>query len=184
MNIKTYINLKAYDKEGILYLEKEQEANSLVRAFIAFLLLHISQASETIADIAGTSRAANAYAANCSTVAAAGLATRGIVAGTGTTAVAYTQYALVTPVVHGTGAGQLSYGVQTFDANCTDTGSAYKFQMARAIANNSGGDINIKEVAIYAQWYTSYTIMIDRTLLDHNIVDGTSISLTYKFEIT
>ena len=184
MNIKTFLHLAHFDKDGNLIEEKEQECNSLVKGFIGILNAQSSQSAEVVVEIGGVSRNGTATASNFSTVAAGGLVTRGIIVGTGTTAVAYTQYVLVTPVAHGTGASQLSYGTQVFDAASTDTGSAYYFGMNRSFTNSSGGDINIKEVGIYSQWATAYSVMVERTLLDHNITNGTSITLTYKWQIT
>jgi hypothetical protein len=73
----------------------------------------------------------------------------GIVIGTGVGAVAPLDYALGTKVAHGTGAGQMEHGgteilIPTFaDPN----GSMV---MRRYLRNNSGGNITVQEVGIYA----------------------------------
>jgi len=183
MEIKTFINIKDYDKDGKLFNEEEHECHSFVIAFIDLLNVQFTQASESIKDTGNTSRTISAYAANFAVDAAAADATKGIVVGTGTNAVAMTDYALQTLIAHGNGANQLSYGAMTFDPTSTTSGSDRYFQIYRTFTNNSGGNITITEVGLYAVMYV-YKGMLERTLLTHTINNGASATFTYKIKIT
>ena len=83
------------------------------------------------------------YTAN----AAAALATSGIQAGTGTTAVVPTNTALVTLIAEGAGAGQMNYGACTIGVTAAGA-SECTLDVTRSIANNSGGTITVQEIGL------------------------------------
>lgn len=182
MNIKLFINCKITDKQGNIISEKEQEANSLVKAFAVWLRTNICvTVTESVLDTGNTSRTM-AYAAAYG-VASAGDTTQGMVIGTGTNAVTISDYALQTKIAHGTGAGQMSYGTQTFDSTVTVAGSTVYFNIARVFTNNSGSSITVKEAGLYIL-VSSYKYMFDRTLLDQAVSNGQTLTLQYKFQIS
>jgi hypothetical protein len=182
MNIKIFINCKITDKYGNVVSEKEQQANSLVKAFSVFLRTMFAGLTESVLD---TSNASNTYngASTSTCVAAATITTAGIVIGTGTDAVTISDYALQTKIAHGSSTDQMQYGTQTFDASVTVSGSDCYFQMARVFTNASGGTITVKEAAIYTT-NGGYKFMLDRTLLDQAVTDGQTLTLQYKFQIS
>ena len=125
--------------------------------------------------------------------AAANVATRGIVIGTGITAESLDSYALTTPIATGTGAGQMSYNA----CGVTKTWSSPTWTAAwvRIINNNSGGTITVNEVAMYIYlvdrfvWaYGNYynTIMTNRDKLSSGeaILDAGQLTVTYNIVIT
>ena len=183
MNIKLFINCKITDKFGNIVSEKEQQANSLVKAFAAAIRSQFCAASETlVTDTGGAVRNLSATSVVVC-VAGATVITDGIVIGTGTDAVTISDYQLQTRIAHGTGAGQMQYGTQTFDSSTTVSGSNCYFQMARVFTNNSGGTITVKEVGIYSS-ISTYDFMLDRTLIDQAVTDGQTLTLQYKFQIS
>lgn len=72
----------------------------------------------------------------------------GIQLGTGTTAVTVSDYALITPIVDGTGSGQLEY-LSCAATNYRVSGTQALFDIERLWRNSSGGTITIQESAIY-----------------------------------
>lgn len=186
MKINIEINIKSYDtKSGLLIADFTKPANSLVGNFSKMLGVHLAQTSIGGAvDIGGTTRNFAPYATSFSIIAAAGVVTRGIILGTGTNAVAIGDYVLQTPIAHGTGAGQLQYGINNVPASFTTSGSTTYFEWNRSFTNGSGGNITVNEVGVYCQWYAAYNVMMERTLNTFTINDGTSATYTYRFAIT
>ena len=183
MKIKCFINWKDFDKNGNLISEYEHEANSLVRQFIQVLQIHFSQTGQYIKTTAGASPTTTADSANFRITAGAGDATFGIVVGTGTTAVAITDYVLQTLIAHGGGSGQLSYGAVSVDTNILTSGSTDWFTISRSFTNGSGSDITIEEIGLIFSG-SSYKFLIDRSLSTKTVTNGTASTCTYKFKIT
>jgi hypothetical protein len=80
----------------------------------------------------------------------------GIVVGSGTIGVALDQYAPASKIPHGTGSGQLDYGLSSYEDLGLDTGVSppvYRFRVMRTFSNLSGAAININEVCILARCY-------------------------------
>jgi hypothetical protein len=82
--------------------------------------------------------------------------TYGIIVGSGTVGVALDQYAPASKIAHGTGSGQLVYGLSSYEDLGLDTGVSppvYRFRVMRTFSNLSGAAININEVCIVARSY-------------------------------
>lgn len=181
-NIKAFIHWTNYDKDGNIIGESEHEANSLVKAFLAHLLAHLSTSTvASIPDTTNTSRSV-ANSSSWSITGTSGAGTQGIVVGTGTTAVTLTDYNIQTAIVHGTGDGQLSYGGVTFDSSLTTSGSTLYFNISRTFTNNSGSNITINEVGLITA--STNKFLLDRTLSTNTINNGNSSTCTYKISIT
>jgi len=115
---------------------------------------------------------------------AAGVSAYGLVVGTGTNAVTLTDYKLQTQIAHGNGAGQLAYGAGSFVAPTT-SGSDRYWDAVRTFTNNSGGDITINEVGIYAFSSNPYYYCIARDLTGGVLIANTKVAtLTYRFKIS
>lgn len=83
--------------------------------------------------------------------AAAGDNTRGIVVGSGTNAENFEDYALQTQVAEGAGAGQLNHAQsEAHSITYTPATKVLENELVRYFNNNSGGDIGVNEVALYA----------------------------------
>jgi len=186
MNVKVFIHYKDFDKDGNVTGESEHEANSLVIGFMKVLAAMFGSLTLATIDTSNTSRNnVGADADNFDVAAAAGVTTTGIVVGTGTTAVTISDYNLATPIAHGTGAGQLSYGAVTFDANTTTSGSSVFFQIYRTLTNNTASTITIEEVGLVgAGSTTGWYFLYDRTLSTKALTAGAATAITYKIQIT
>jgi hypothetical protein len=180
INIKTRITWKQYNKSGILIpeLTVEHEANTLVTAFWQNLCANFTNATVSVKD---TGNAARGTPAGTPMVikSNSGVTTYGIVVGTGTNAVAATDYALQTLIAHGLGAGKLQYAAQGCDTNVTTSGANTYFTATRRLDNGSGGTITIQEVGIYS-WSGTYFFCLDRTLSEYAILNGNYAICTYK----
>ena len=182
MKIRAFINWKNYDKEGKLISEHEHEANSFVKQFLQFLINRFLDAvTISITDTGNINRSASALAGVVD--AASGADILGIVVGTGINAVTISDYTLQTKIANGAGAGQLSYGACTVDANVTIDGSTAYVQIYRTFTNSSGGAITIKEIGIIGS-YSSYKFLLERSLSENTIANAASATLTYKISIT
>jgi len=185
MKLKIRINWKLYDAQHNLINEKEHDANSLVIAFIKLLAAQFNPYySQTIIDTSGVSRTVGEDTITFSCNAAVGNVLMGIRVGTGITAVTIDDNALITPIAEGGAATQLNHGAMSFSGVTVDSGNRY-FSMQRTLANNSGGDITIEEVALYVRGAPAvYYFMVDRTLSTYIISNTFSADVTYKFNIT
>jgi hypothetical protein len=110
----------------------------------------------------------------------------GIVVGTGTNAVALTNYALQTLIANGNGAGQLNYGAGTISTTST-TGTTRYFTISRTFKNNAAGSITVNECGIYCMaTSTPYYFMWVRDLISPGqaVGAGQTLTLTYTIGIT
>lgn len=186
MKVKIDLIIDSFDSKGNFIKRIKRRANSLLQNFQAILAIQMAGTSLSPGpkDTGGTTRNVVNNAGNFSVIAASGTVTRGIVVGTGTTAVALTDYVLQTPIAHGTSSGQLSYGTQNVPTFPTISGSSCYFETNRSISNGSGSNITVNEVGLYVQFSSSYNVMIDHTLNTFTINNGTSATYTYRITIT
>lgn len=188
MNIGLYITMSETDGSGnIIKRGSEFKANSLVQGFSAILNALMTATSVTVPDTSNVSRAVSANA-SCfqATGATAGNTALGIVAGTGTNAVAVTDYALQTLIAQGTGSGQLEYSAQSFGTWTQSGGDAYSSH-TRTLLNNSGGDITINELGyvVRGNSTTTHYFLIDRTLpTPYTVTNGSGVVIEYKWKVT
>jgi len=111
---------------------------------------------------------------------------RGIVAGTGSTAVTISDYALDTLITHGVGAGQLEYAASSFGSN-TVAGSTSSFTASRVLTNSSGASITVNEIGIYMEFVdltTQRYFCIARDLGGGAVAHGETITIEYKISVT
>ena len=110
----------------------------------------------------------------------------GVVLGTGTTAVAYNNYALASPIEHGTGAGQLLYWGGLIQDTVVSAPYAW-FDMLRIFENQSGGDITIKELGLQA-FQGQYVFLVCRDVLQEadwmTLHDTEMLKATYRIRVT
>ena len=121
--------------------------------------------------------------------AAGGIATKGIVVGTGNTAESFESYALATPIANGVGAGQMSYVLSEAMNESYDAGTKTKTNtLLRYINNNSGGEITVAEVGLIAQVNGPYShqpmALISRDVLNPVVVVPNSGQLKITYTIS
>jgi len=128
---------------------------------------------------AGTTTSPAPAAANFACTAALGTVTQGIVVGTGGGAVTVDNYALGTPVTHGTGSTQLQFSAVSF-GSLTTSGSTRYFTVVRTLTGNSTTTVNVTEVGLYANGY-----LIDRTLNSFSVLASPATKvITYNVSVS
>jgi hypothetical protein len=177
--IKVKIVLR--DKNGKIKKIVEKECNSYVKQIISALRILMGGAAAYITDTTGTPRSKDYTATILLSVGGSGNAGYGIIVGTGDTAVEIDDYVLETPITNGIGAGQLQYGATSF-IDVVIIGSTAKFTISRTLTNDSGDDIDVKEVALYSA--NTQSFMLERTLLPFTVADGESGTVTYTISCT
>lgn len=121
---------------------------SYVSAFMRRLMAQFSQVGENCADItnsvAGYGPSAYTFSANDDLDSDI----KGIVVGTGSTAVASTDYALEAKIATGSGSGELRYLAATFNGPFEDSTGTW-FQIIRAFVNNDSSSLTVNEIGLY-----------------------------------
>jgi len=112
----------------------------------------------------------------------------GIVIGTGDTAVDVDDYALETIIAEGVGAGQMSYAACSVSLAAV-AGDNCDYIVSRAITNDSGDTITVKESGIYFKLWTSggapyYCGIRDVFETPLELPNGGSVSVNYTIRIT
>ena len=109
--------------------------------------------------------------------------TRGILVGSSDASFDKTDTALTTKIEHGTGAGQLEYGVMPYTADTVEPfidGDKTLMTLARRFENNSGSSVTIKEVGIVT---ASGTLLCRFVPSDPIVIEnGASEIITITFE--
>lgn len=159
--MKMYLQLfKGSDKDGRLWKSRKMRSRSFVKQFLQVMYVGMATLYPTIKDITNTNRTPsnNVTVLSCAVPGfdmcwSSGAALQsdeiGIVIGTGDNAVTVTDVALQSQITNGTGAGQMEhYGCWTY--NFTSDASGGSYDIERIFVNNSGNDIIVKEVGIYA----------------------------------
>jgi hypothetical protein len=117
----------------------------------------------------------------------AGDTSAGIVVGTSDTSVSLGQYNLQSPIAHGTGAGQLSYGATTVESLVKDT--AWYFRVIRTFTNSSGGSITVREIGLFVRLGMGpspnyFSCMLARDVLTSPITIPNGSTLTVRYIIS
>lgn len=109
--------------------------------------------------------------------------------GTGNTAVSFEDYILGSQINHGTGAGQMSYGVcATPSRSWSDP--IMTIPHSRTITNNSGSSITVKEIGIAGciglegGYSTNGTLVMRDVIEDVAVANGESIKPIHNFLVT
>jgi len=118
--------------------------------------------------------------------------TRGIIVGTGTQAVALTDYSLQTPIDSGSESGELLYlpcSINNFET--TSSAGTSSFEIIRLFRNESNSTVTINEMGIYmelywassASYYDSAMIIRDIVSPGQTVDDGEYLKATYTIQI-
>jgi hypothetical protein len=199
-----YIELEVKDREGRLLRRKKMRAQSWVGNVVGLLSCILSGGTTAadyvnlyplttrtdMVDTGGSARglyiSIQKAVLRLGAAADSGVDAYGILVGTGSTPVAIGQYNLVAKITHGTGAGQLSYGATTVEAMVKDT--TWYFRVVRTFTNNSGADITVYEIGLFAQLpygTTSYAaFMLARDVISDGILVPAGATLTVRYIIS
>lgn len=174
------------DKHGKVIGREAGESRSWLVAYNKMLAGNFGETAQTIVDITGTGRGQDYGYQSFGAQGVAGDDNMGIVVGTGTTPVDIEDYAMVSQVAHGSGAGQLSYIAQVNTSPTVDATSSY-FTLTRQFLNVSGGDITIGEIGLYgyidAVPTAYYGCFVRDVLATPRLVpDGGAMTVVYTFK--
>ena len=138
------------DRHGKVISRERRKSYSFLKAWnqLVYVAVKYEGVGISIKDTGGTPRTVIVNRYNFRMAAAAGLTDYGIRVGTGNTAVALDDYALGTPIAEGTEAGEMEHLVCTV-ATYVVAAPSCSFLVSRAIVNNSGDEITVREAAIY-----------------------------------
>jgi hypothetical protein len=195
MNLDMYIKFDMTDLEGNLIKPGTfTKCHSLVQAFAAWIAGYVNGnvAVALVPDTSNINRTLPSpslgygWWGGTGGVPAIGVTTHGILAGTGTTAPAITNYGMQTLITHGTGAGQLSYAAQIMNTTLwTVSGSDSYCENARTLTNSTADTITIREVGYVVNMTgTTGRFLIDRTAVNQAVLASTAVVITYRFKIT
>jgi hypothetical protein len=182
--LKITYTLTDYDASGKIVKTVTRPSRSYVQAMAYLLSIQFSQTTETVTDQSNTGRSIATGSGQFNVGGAAGSTSYGILAGTGTNAVAITDYKIQTLIGNGTSSGQMTYGAVTFGA-VSVAGSSASFTVVRALTNNSGASITVNELALYCANGTYYFCLIhDNVSGGQAVGNGHVLAVTYTITIT
>lgn len=190
------LELTVKDKDGKVTDYRIMRSESFVRQFLELLYAQVAgvyywsgspyQFSVVqVLDTSGARRPVYAYEGIFDCAAAAGDENKGIMVGTGTTALTIDDYQLETRIPHGTGAGQLQYGNVAFGLPASDPTTS-QFTITRDFANASGGSITVNEIGLYVRArtvsYGDQYFMVIRDVITGGIAipDGQTLTVNYR----
>jgi len=166
-----------------LEIEKEgkkikQEANSFLIQFFELLRRHFDMKAIPVKMVDGTESNYGSSATTFKIDAGENDNSFGIVVGTGSSSVDIcNDYALENKI-------DLNCSAVTIEPTSCESG-ILEIKIWREFTNNTGSDVEIKEVGLYcAGWWTSYIHCIDRTVLVEPLIlaDGQTAKFTYKIK--
>ncbi len=176
--------LRKYDRNHKIISISSFVPQSVVQGWIGLLTVQLTESPIEIIDVNGNSRKIYQSSSNFKTNALIDDAGIGIVCGTGTDAVSINDYNLKKLIQPGTDTGQLQYSSVDFpNKYLVDTATALT-DIRRFFTNNSGGSVSVKEIGIKCYGYSSYRILIERTLINETLDDEESLEVTYRLSKT
>ena len=219
MRVIPYFQLETYtERNGILRKTRKRRSRSFVQQFLKlhYLMSNESGTDITITDIDGTSRTRGASSnqwkhtflatapgrggSGCAIGGAISTdtdfkgskaANNGIVLGTGSTAIAPTDFQLATLIADGTSASQLEY-FSSAGGNFSISGGTGSFVLERLFRNSSGGTITVNEMGVYVggfsltnnQGFFHFCVLRDLVSPGFAITNGAYARATYTISIT
>jgi len=203
LTFKTYIEVEVRDKSGKLTYKRRYKAKSWLTQFIKILKgqfatrwgTTVGHGNTTVVDIVGSTRSipnhsdsTRSYTTNISTLGDAGDEYQGIVVGKGTTPNSLNTYKLASPISHGTGAGQLSYGAMNVEEVTNPSGNTLSFRLIRTFTNQSGADITVYEIGLVAKFVDAdgygRPFLLARDVLPSPVTVANGATLTVRYIVS
>jgi len=188
--LNAWVRAVVTDKDGNVEKHPWQQSRSFVQQFLQGLEALLYQTDVWTVDMGGSSRLIrfSKYASpNQWMDGDAGVANKGLLVGTDNTAVTVTDYDLGAQIDHGSGAGELVYGVTSFLAPRA-VGANMDLYISRVFQNSSGGLITVNEVGLAVT--TEITagggvfLLFAHDLLTVAIANGASAAIQYTLRTT
>jgi hypothetical protein len=168
-------------------LEKRIKAKSYIQQLIDLLYVHFAQTTFSMKAIDASNYNIQPNSINFKASADSGDDTLGIQVGSGTDVVLINDFKLKTQIMDGIGGNQLSYGACSLSVPAT-FGSSRQVSISRTLTNSSGADITVNEVGLaifgYGDDTNNHPILIERSLLQFVIANGSNKTVTYTIRVT
>jgi len=177
-SLRTEIGAEIRDPKGVLIRRVPfQPCHSLLKGFIQVLAAQMGHMEQTVKQYSGTvaSDGPDSYALSCAGTTST---YHGIVIGSGTTPVTMEDYFVETHLSVGFGFGSNVFAVENPDS------ATWRLAISRGIANNTGADVDVKEVGLVGLFSHFKWICFDRTLYEVSFADGETLTLTYRISIS
>jgi len=197
---KLWIEYEVRDKDGKLLKRGKLKSQTWVGNIVAFLSALLSMWGVTatgyrtgtsradMTDTGGSARGVCLGSASATRYlggsAPAGNTSAGILVGSSNVVVAIGQYALQSPIAHGTGAGQLQYGATTVDPLVKNT--TWTVRVIRTFTNASGATVTVREFGLFVRlgmvespYEISVMLARDVPVTAIDVPDGSTLTLRY-----
>ena len=161
--MKTSVSVVARDKDGNIIGNYYKEDDLETKQFAQIVQNNIFDTAESVTDITNTARSLTVNSASTAPT---------IVAGTGTTAAAVTDYVLQTPVSGSS--GSIAATINAYSGS----GTSGSFTITGTITNTSGATINYSEVGL------EVTISTYVFLITHDVFTALGVSNSGTLAIT
>lgn len=184
--LKAFVTLEVFNPNGKRVHRRKFASRSFVEAFLSIVKAQIdpAHAVAAVADVNGADRDLNENEVNLSIVPAGNV--KGVVVGTGSTAVVVTDFRLEAIIGDAAAPNNLVYGAQVIsDMTISDPSASFTIQ--RDFTNSSGGSITVNEIGIYGDGRaepSTYRFMLVRDLVSGGqaVPDGYNLRITYTVE--
>jgi hypothetical protein len=172
------------DKDGKITAHGEKKSESFVQQFLQLLFVKfaISPAGAPISmrDTSNTLRNVFDSGYTFDVSGGATVVTYGIIIGTGAAGPTISDFAIQVIIPHAT----MGYSAMTFGAPAADA-TVSQITLTRNFANNSGGPITVREIALYCRAYYSAAIgyfMLIRDVIAGGIIvpNGQTLTVNYR----
>ena len=168
------------DKYGNILFQEEVPCDSLLRQFQQYWYARLTPKTEVVTDTGGSGRTVGSDDSQAVTAAVTN-DNYGILVGSNNTAVVIDDYGLNTKIAHGSGAGELEYGLTIVTNN--ETASEDYVMVSRIFTNTSGGDVTVREAGL-CTLATPYYFLIAREVITEQVLANTeTLTINYKIKI-
>ena len=178
--------IEVKDKNGKTVSKVTKPCKSFVLQFLQLLEAQMyPSVAVTVTDWMGTPYAATEHANTFKTESPVGNTDYGILVGTGTTPVDNLDNAMEALIVHGVGAGELSYGA-TSKVTAAEVGANIDLQIIRTFSNGSGNTINVTEVGILGCFIATprWALILHEIVALTAVANGQTLTVTITFRTT
>lgn len=176
MIIKTEIQARDVRKKG--RGGRWHKCGSLLNNFMLLLLANMSNTTQTVRDVLGGNVNQGAASVNFNCVALAGITAVGIVIGSGTAAVALSDYRVNPQLTVNIAHGPMNFSIEN------PTASVCRVIASRTFQNNTGAAFECKEVGLYGDLGVSVnSVCLDRTLFGVRWEIAQTKQISYRITI-
>ena len=177
--LKVSISARLYDHQGNPVRQyKSKSAGSFLSQFIELLHVQMAQALTLITDTSGIEASIDKNFYNLRLNTPVSNLSWGLLIGSGTDDVTIDDYALQSQITT-----DLTASLHTFVLSYP-TANTRRLSISRTFTNTSVSPMSIEEVALYTVSVNSDYICLDRTLYSISIPATSSLTLTYRIDVS